>query len=171
MNSPLLAEPVLSASKEEGPGDALCRAHSRACSRMAAAQGEGRALLEKIRVGVVGTSWWADEMHLPSLKSHPRAEVVAICGRDATRANAMAAKYAIAQVFSDYRAMIERANLHALIVSVPDDLHYAVTMAALEAGLHVVCEKPLALNATQARAMYELAEAKRVKHLTYFTWR
>ena len=126
---------------------------------------------DTVRVGIVGTSWWADEMHLPSLKSHPRAEVVAICGRDATRANAMAAKYAIPRVFSDYRAMIERANLHALVVSVPDDLHHAVTMTALDAGLHVVCEKPLALNALQAREMVELAEAKRVKHVTYFTWR
>src|SRR5712692_2159308 len=126
---------------------------------------------DNIRVGVVGTSWWADEMHLPSLRSHPRAEIVAICGRNVERARAMATKYDVAQIFTDYRTMIERANLHALVVSVPDDWHYAITMDALDAGLHVVCEKPLALDATQAKAMYQRAEAARVKHMTYFTWR
>ncbi len=126
---------------------------------------------DTIRVGVVGTSWWADAMHLPSLKSHPRAELVAIAGRSAERAQALARKYDIAQVFTDYRAMIERAGLHALVISVPDDLHYAITIEALDARLHVVCEKPLALNAAQAKAMHERAEAARVKHMTYFTWR
>jgi predicted dehydrogenase len=127
--------------------------------------------MDRLRVGMVGTSWWADEMHLPSLKSHAQAEVVAIAGRDPARAGVMAQKYAIPQVFTDYRAMIARAKLHALVVSVPDDLHYPIVMDALDAGLHVLCEKPLASTGAQAKAMYQKAEAAGVRHMTYFTWR
>jgi len=126
---------------------------------------------QPLRVGVVGTSWWADWMHLPSLKDHPHAQIAAICGRDRVRADEMAAKYDIPQVFTDYRAMIEQGHLQALIVAVPDDLHYAITMDALAAGLHVLCEKPLASNARQAREMYEKAEAAGVKHMVLFTYR
>ena len=126
---------------------------------------------EQVRVGVVGTSGWADLMHLPSLKSHPGATITAICGRNRDRAEEMAQKYAIPSVFTDYREMIDQADLHALVVSTPDDLHYPITMQALEAGLHVVCEKPLALDAGQAREMYEKAEAVGVKHMVLFTYR
>ncbi|MFN8490779.1 MAG: Gfo/Idh/MocA family oxidoreductase [Caldilineaceae bacterium] len=125
----------------------------------------------KISVGVVGTSWYADLMHLPALKSHPQANLTAICGRNRELAEEMAKKYEISQVFSDYQAMIEQAGIEALIVAIPDDLHYPVTMAALDAGLHVLCEKPLAFTLGQACQMYERAEAARVKHMTYFTWR
>lgn len=125
----------------------------------------------RVRVGVVGTSWWADLMHLPSLKSHPHADLVAICGRNGDRVRTMAEKYQIPQVFSDYHEMIGRSGIEAVVVSVPDDLHYAVSVAAIGAGLHVLCEKPLALSATQAKEMYERAEQAGVKHMTYFTRR
>lgn len=107
-------------------------------------------------------------MYLPALKSHPQAELTAICGRNRARAEEMAQKYEIPQVFTDYQAMIEQAGLEALIVAIPDDLHYPVTMAALDAGLHVLCEKPLAFTLRQAREMYERAAAAKVKHMTYF---
>jgi predicted dehydrogenase len=109
---------------------------------------------EKVRVGVIGTSWWADMMHLPSLKSHPGAQIAAICGRKRDRADDMARKYEIPRVFTDYREMIARANLDAVVIATPQDLHYPMTMAALDAGLHVMCEKEMALNAHQAREMY-----------------
>jgi len=126
---------------------------------------------EMLRVGVVGTSWWADLVHLPSLTSHPSAEVVAIAGRDMERANAVAQKYAIPRVYADYRVMIERGGLDALVISAPDDMHHPIALAAIDAGLHVLCEKPLAMNAAQAREMLERAEAKRIKHMTFFTYR
>jgi len=126
---------------------------------------------EQVRVGVIGTSWWADMMHLPSLKSHPRAEIAAICGRNRDRAEEMAKKYGIPLVFTDYREMIEKGNLQALVIAAPDDLHYPMTMDALDAGLHVLCEKPLALNTGQAREMYEKAEAGGLKHMVFFTYR
>ncbi len=126
---------------------------------------------EKVRVGMVGTGWYADWMHLPALQSHPQAEIAAICGRNRERAEETARKFAIPRVFTDYREMIEKANLHALVVASPDDMHFPITMDALDAGLHVLCEKPLALSAAQARAMTERAEAQGVKNMVYFTLR
>ncbi len=125
---------------------------------------------EHVRVGVVGTSWFADGFHLPNLASHPRVEITAICGRARERAEELATKYTIPHVFTDYRDMVASGTLDALIVVTPDVLHYPITMAALEAGLHVLCEKALAMNATQARAMYEKAEAAHRKHMVMFTW-
>jgi predicted dehydrogenase len=60
---------------------------------------------EKVRVGVIGTSWWADMMHLPCLKSRPRASLVAICGRNRVRTEELARKYGVQQVFTDYREL------------------------------------------------------------------
>jgi predicted dehydrogenase len=67
--------------------------------------------------------------------------------------------------------VIDQGNLDALLVVTPDDTHHAITMDALDAGLHVLCEKPLAHNAQQAREMYDKAEAAGVKHMTFFTLR
>lgn len=123
----------------------------------------------RIHVGLVGTSWWADLMHLPGLSRHPRAELRALCGRSRERAEALAAKYAVPHVFTDYRDLVANGGLDAVVIATPDDLHYPVTMAALEAGLHVLCEKSLALTAAQAREMYERAEAAGVRHMVFFT--
>ncbi|MEE3259956.1 MAG: Gfo/Idh/MocA family oxidoreductase, partial [Candidatus Latescibacterota bacterium] len=124
-----------------------------------------------VRIGIVGTSWWADAMHLPSLKSHPGAQLVALCGRNQTRAAEMAAKYDIPQIFGDYREMIAKAELDALVISVPDEWHYPIASAALDAGLHLLCEKPLALNVGQASAMLAKAQAAEVVHMILFTYR
>src|SRR5262245_36266625 len=97
-----------------------------------------------VRVGVVGTSWWADAMYLPPLKAHPDAEVVAVCGRDEGRATDFAARWNVSQVYTDYRRMIDEARLDALIVASGNDSHYPITMAALDAKIHVLCDKPLA---------------------------
>jgi predicted dehydrogenase len=126
---------------------------------------------QKIRVGVIGTSWYADAMHLPALQSHPQAELVAICGRNQERAKEIATKYGEPDTFSEYQKMIQESNLDAVIIASPDDLHYEMTMAALDRELHVLCEKPLAMNAGQAWEMFEKAESVGVKQMVYFTYR
>ncbi len=128
-------------------------------------------MFEQVRVGIIGTSWWVDMMHLPCLESHPHATVVAICGRHRDRAEEMAKKYEVPQVFTDYREMIEKGHVQAVVIASPDDLHYPMTMDALDARLHVLCEKPMALNAVQAKTMYEKATFTGVKHMVMFTHR
>ncbi len=126
---------------------------------------------DKVRVGMIGTSWYSDNIHLNLLKSHPGAVTAAICGRNRARAEEMAQKYSIPNVYTDYSDMIQHGNLDAIVVAVPDDMHYPMTMAALDAGLHVLCEKPLAFNLVQAKEMLAKAESAGVKHMTCFTYR
>lgn len=125
----------------------------------------------KVRVGVIGTTGYAEGVHIRSLASHPRAEIVALCGRDRDRAQEVAARHGISAVFTDYREMIERGNLDAIVIVARDELHHPITMDAIDAGLHVLCEKPLASTAAQAREMYERAEAAGVKHMRFFNLR
>lgn len=128
-------------------------------------------LLDQVRVGVIGTSWWPSLVHLPSLRSHPNAQVAAICGRGQERAKSLATMFDIPLVFASYQEMIEQADLQAVVICAPDDLHYPMAMAALDAGLHVLCEKPLALTAEEARHLWTTAEARNLKHMTFFTYR
>ncbi len=128
-------------------------------------------MTEQVRIGLIGTSYWADGFYLPCLKSHAGAVTTAICGRNRSRAEELAAKHGMARVYTDYREMIESRELDAVIVATPEDLHHPMTMAALEAGLHVLCEKPLALTVAEAREMFEKAEAIGVKHMVQFNQR
>jgi len=125
----------------------------------------------KVQIGIIGTGGWAEHMYLPSLRSHPKVEIAAICGRQRDRAEALAKRHGIASVFTDYRELIKRGNLHALLVATPDDLHYPVVMRALDAGLHVLCEKPLANSVDEASAMLAKAQAAGVKHMILFVAR
>jgi predicted dehydrogenase len=124
-----------------------------------------------IRIGVIGTSWFANLGHLPFLTADERVTVAAICGRNRERAQKMATQYGIPQVFTDYRAMLIEGNVNAVVIVTPDDEHFPMAMAALDAGLHVLCEKPLACTAAQARQMVERAEAQGVRHMTNFSYR
>jgi predicted dehydrogenase len=125
----------------------------------------------KLRVGIIGTSDWADEFYLSNLKSHPNVVLSAVCGQNKTRAEELASKHGVAKVFTDYRRMLNSGDLDVAIICTPEDLHYPMTMAALAARLHVICEKPLAFTESQAREMYEKANEMGVKHMVPFTSR
>ena len=107
----------------------------------------------RVRVGIFGTSWWADTIYLPGLAAHEQADVVACCGRNRDRAQAFANTWKIPGVFTDPDEMLRTADLDAVIVATSNDTHHPLTMAALDAGLHVLCEKPLGLDVAQAEAM------------------
>lgn len=125
----------------------------------------------KVRVGIVGTSGWAEFMYLPALQSHPQAEIAAICGRNQGSVKDLAGKHHIPHIFTDYKEMIHRGGLDAILIGTPDDLHYEMTMQGLSAGLHVLCDKPLAVTAQQAWEMYQAAETAKVIHMVLFTYR
>ncbi|MCD6385105.1 Gfo/Idh/MocA family oxidoreductase [Candidatus Sumerlaeota bacterium] len=126
-------------------------------------------MLDKVQVGLIGTSWWTEGFYIPSLKSHSDAVIVAICGRNQAKAEALAHKHNIPHVFTDYTKMLNSAMLDAVVIATPDDLHFPMTMKSLEKGLHVICEKAMALSAKDARIMLEKAESRGVKHMIMFT--
>ncbi|MEE8440371.1 MAG: Gfo/Idh/MocA family oxidoreductase [Spirochaetia bacterium] len=125
----------------------------------------------EVKIGMIGTSGIARIGHLPSLIHHPKAKVVAICGRNKETADEVAKEFNIPAVFSAYREMIDKAGLDAVVIATPEDLHHPMTMAALGAKLHVLCEKPLALTLEQATEMYETAQSADLIHATFFTFR
>ena len=124
-----------------------------------------------VRVGLVGTSWWADIMYFPALVEHPDGRVVAVCGRDEARTAASAERWGIDAWFTDWRRMIDDGGIDAVIVASRNDTHAPITHAAIDAGLHVLCEKPIALNATEADAMAERAAAAGSITMMAFTYR
>jgi predicted dehydrogenase len=124
-----------------------------------------------VNIGMVGTSWWADAMHLPAIAAHPQAKTMAICGRNREAAEKIAHQWDIPHIYTDTNEMIESGKINAIVISTPNDSHYPITMKALENGLHVLCEKPIALNYADAKHMADTACEKGVKHLVPFTYR
>ena len=125
----------------------------------------------EIRVGLIGTSGWSERMYLSSLASDPRARVVALCGRRPERTREVAERFGVPRTFGDFREMIAEGGLDAVVVAAPDEEHHAMTLAALDAGLHVLCEKPLARTAAHAHEMWSRARDAGVVHMTLFTFR
>lgn len=108
-------------------------------------------------------------MYLPALADHPDGGITMVCGRDADRAAAVAARHGIAGFTDDWRDVV--AGCDAVIVASANDTHAEITLAAIAAGRHVLCEKPLALTAADADAMADAAEAAGVVAMTPFTYR
>ncbi len=111
-----------------------------------------------LRVGVVGAGNIATLAHLPGLQRAPGARVVAICDRDIGRAEVAASRFGIEGVYDDHRQMLERSALDALTIATPPAEHTPLALAAIEQGLHVLCEKPLSTNVGDAEAMVQGAD-------------
>lgn len=97
--------------------------------------------------------------------------LVAICGRDAQAAEAAARRYGYAAFYTDWRPMLEDERVQVLDNGAPNALHIEPCLAAAAAGKHIVCEKPLARTAAEARVMLEAVQAAGVKHMTAFNYR
>lgn len=135
------------------------------------AAGGGRAATRPVRIGVFGTSWWADAMYLPAMVTHPQAEVAAVCGRRPGPAEELAARWSVPAWYTDPERMLAEADLDAVVVATSNDTHHPLTMASLEAGLHVLCEKPIGLSVGEAEEMAALARARGAITLVPFTYR
>ena len=128
-------------------------------------------MTDLIRIGLTTTSWWADVMYMPALAGHPLARVTAVAGTRPPHTREFAAKWGIDRAYDSVEAMLEREPLDALIVATPNDSHYAIALAALERGLHVLCEKPVGMSAREARHLADIAASKGLTTLVPFTYR
>ena len=116
---------------------------------------------DPVRVGVIGTGFGAT-VHLPALTYLPETDVVSICSRRTDRALAAALNFGVPAHVADYRDLVNDPSVEAIIVATPPHLHHVMTLAALEAGKHVLCEKPMARNLAEARDMVRIAERVQV---------
>lgn len=112
---------------------------------------------DPIRVGVIGTGFGAS-LHLSALRENPDFFTAAICSRRPERARAAAIDHGIPTHYADYRELVRNPEIDAVIVASPPHLHHPMAIAALEAGRHVLCEKPMARNLAEARDMQRIAE-------------
>ena len=110
------------------------------------------------RIGVVGTGWWATEAHIPGLIEHPHAEVAALCDLDAERAARAAEHYGVAAVYDDLDRMLARESLDGLVIASSNATHFELARRAIDAGLHVLIEKPMTETAPEGRVLLEAAE-------------
>lgn len=119
---------------------------------------------QNVRIGIVGTGFGQSAM-LPGFRLADGAEVVAICSRRRDRAEAAAQAHGIAMAFDDYHAMLAQARLDLFCVVTPVATHATMTLAAIAAGCHVLCEKPAALDTAEALAMMNAAQSAGVIHM------
>ncbi len=128
--------------------------------------------MDRVRVGVIGTSWWADAMYLPALANHPLADVRAVAGGSRpAHTRAFAARWGIPAAYDSAEAMLEAEGLDAVLVLTSNRSHHDLALAAIGRGLHVLCEKPLGRSAAEAREMAEAAASAGVTTMTPFTYR
>jgi predicted dehydrogenase len=118
-----------------------------------------------LRIGLIGAGSVARQFHIPGWMSIPEAALIAIADIDESAASGMAERAGITHVFADFRDLL-RLDLDAVDVCTPNRLHFPMVMAALDAGRHVLCEKPLSTASAEVRQMGELAERKGLKLMT-----
>ncbi len=113
-----------------------------------------------IRVGIIGCGGIANGKHMPSLKKVPGVQMVAFCDIVVERAEKAAAQYGVpgAKVYEDYKKLLEDKTIDVVHVLTPNRAHSFITVDALEAGKHVMCEKPMAINSVEAKKMLDAAE-------------
>ena len=111
-----------------------------------------------IRIGLIGAGQ-RGQQHLEVYQDVPGAEIVAIADINEALAQRVAAQFNIPHVYTGYRELLQRDDLDAVDVCLHNNLHRPVAVAAMEAGMHVYCEKPMAGSYADARIMYEAAQA------------
>ena len=116
--------------------------------------------MSRLKIGIIGCGGIANGKHLPSLKAINRADLVAFCDLVEERAQAAAAKYGVegAKVYTDYHDLLADPAIDVCYVLTPNRSHCQISCDALEAGKHVLCEKPMAKTAADARRMVETAK-------------
>ncbi len=111
--------------------------------------------MKEIRVGIIGAGGIAGAKHLPGHRKVKGVSVLAVCDIDEQHAKNFAKKHEIKYVFTDYNDLVAMPELDAVSVCTPNNFHAGPTIAALKAGMHVICEKPIAGNAKDGQAMVD----------------
>lgn len=123
--------------------------------------------MQKLKIGIIGCGGIANGKHMPSLAKIKECEMVAFCDLIPERAEAAKKQYGTvdAKVYTDYKQLLEDKSIDVVHVLTPNIDHSGITVDALNAGKHVMCEKPMAINSAEAKKMLDAAK-KTGKKLT-----
>ena len=120
-------------------------------------------MTERIRIGVIGLRF-GSQVHVPAFRSDPRCEVIALAGRDSTKAAAIARELDLAAPFADWHDLVAAPDIDAVSIAVPPASQAAIVAEAARNRKHVFCEKPLAASLTDAREALGSVEAAGIVH-------
>jgi predicted dehydrogenase len=116
-----------------------------------------------IRMGVIGAGWFTTRRHLPDIVANDDMELTAICRRDKEALATVQQAFHAKTVWTDWREMLEKCELDAVLVATPHNLHYEPAKAALERGLHTLMEKPMTIRSVEAEELCRIAAEKRLQ--------
>src|SRR5437870_5278882 len=119
--------------------------------------------MERIRTAVIGIGFMG-RVHLEALRRPPHVDVVEVAAASADEARAAAEGYKFLNSTGDYPDHLREPSIDAANVCRPNDAHFPIAKAALEAGKHVLCEKPRAMSMAEAKELTDLAAAKKLRN-------
>jgi predicted dehydrogenase len=119
-------------------------------------------------VGVIGLGF--GRSHIPAFQANG-CRVVAVCQRNRAQAQAIADKYGVEGVYERWEDLLEKARPEIVVIATPPHLHKAIALAAFGQGAHVLCEKPIALDAVEGREILDAAARANRTAMTNFNWR
>jgi len=125
--------------------------------------------MARVRLGFIGAGWWATVNHMPLLAGREDVELVAVSRRDPVLLEAVRRKFGFTVATTDYRELLE-LDLDGVVVSSPHALHHEHALAALRAGRHVLCEKPMTLDPAQAWELVDEAAHRERQLLVPYGW-
>src|SRR5205814_3677724 len=108
---------------------------------------------------------------IPGLQASEKADLVAVASRERSRAEAFATEWKIERAYGSYEALLGDPDVEAVYISLPNGLHCEWSIRALEAGKHVLCEKPMSRRAAEVESVYDTAEAVDRFCMEAFMWR
>ena len=113
--------------------------------------------MNKVRWGVLGTAKIAIENVIPAMQLGYYSEIIAIASRNPDRAHMVADKFGIPIIYGSYEEIMEDERIDAIYIPLPNHLHIPWSIRALEAGKHVLCEKPIGLNLSESKKLLSIA--------------
>jgi predicted dehydrogenase len=127
--------------------------------------------LPSLRVGLIGLGGICARVHYPGLARIPGVSVVGLCDADPALCAQRAAEWGVPAAFAQAEDLLARVALDAVVVATPNVHHRSLVLASLVAGCHVLCEKPIGMDAAEAALLWHAAEATGRRHMTAFTYR
>src|SRR5437762_10114212 len=127
--------------------------------------------MKQIGIAIIGCGGITLQNHLPGLALCPECKVVALCDSDAETLQKASRQTGLNVTATRYEEIVKREDVDAVIIATPNFAHAPIALAAIAAGKHVLCEKPLAMSYAEAKQMADAADQAGLRHMTAFTYR
>jgi len=124
----------------------------------------------KMRIGFIGAGWWATSNHMPTFAKRDDVEMAGVCRLGVNELKIVKEAFNFKYATEDYKKLLADVELDGVVVASPHTLHYEHAKAALEKGIHVMCEKPMCTNANQAVELVKLAKDRGLHLIVPYGW-